>query len=186
MVLRPEVGETLEKFIRVINDNPEPITITFAISGDLKDNVKLEEESFVLAPGEEKNAYFTIFADSPSKTETKINVVFTPEEGNGVGLTSTILIIPNDGKSLDDKDINVKELSDEDSSNEEDRGISFKPSASKALENQKQKSIEISPSKVLLISTLALTIIIIILFFYFLRKTSNKTKYGKRLTRRRA
>ena len=41
------------------------------------------DDSFILEPGEEKKAYFTIDIKNPGKTESNVNVKFIPEQGNG-------------------------------------------------------------------------------------------------------
>ena len=93
MVLRVAPGEDVERYILVRNVNNESVTIELFASGDLTENIELAEESFVLAAGEEKKAYFTIKSNEPGTTETKINVAFKPEEGNGAGLSSTVILI---------------------------------------------------------------------------------------------
>jgi len=93
MILKAGVGETVERYILVLNVNEVDVTIQLSTTGDLADNVVLEEESFVLKPGEEKKAFFTIRADQESQSMTKINVAYNPEEGSGVGLTSTIILL---------------------------------------------------------------------------------------------
>ena len=105
MVLRMEQGEEIEKYILVKNVNDIPLTIDLIAAGELADEVKLKENSFVLYPKEEKRAYFTITAAKSGTTETKINVKFTPEEGNGIGLSSSIIIItPGEDSEEDSED----------------------------------------------------------------------------------
>jgi hypothetical protein len=93
MILKAEAGDVIEKYVLVKNVNNESININISVSGDLADYVDLDKESFVLQPGEEKKAYFTIEAKKPGQYETKINVQFSPlETGNGVGLSSTVIL----------------------------------------------------------------------------------------------
>jgi len=99
MILRLEQGEKVERYILVKNVNDIPVTIDLFASGDLADDVVLKEDNFVLYPNEDKKAYFTITASKPGTTETKINVKFTPEEGAGIGLSSTIIVIAGEGFS---------------------------------------------------------------------------------------
>jgi len=62
--------------------------------GDLIDDIKIIDDEFTLGPGEEKKAQFTIDVKKSGTTESNINVKFSPiNEGNGVGLSSTIIII---------------------------------------------------------------------------------------------
>ena len=93
MILRGEIGDTIERSILVRNVNDVKLNIKVFVTGDLAKNIELKEEEFELEPGEEKKVYFTIYADEPGTYESKINVQFTPEEGNGVGLSSTIILI---------------------------------------------------------------------------------------------
>jgi len=94
MTLNLETGETLDKAIRVINDNDVALNIELSASGDLKDDIEIIDESFILQPGEEKNARFTITANEPGTFFSRVNVQFTPEQGgNGVGLASVITTI---------------------------------------------------------------------------------------------
>ncbi len=93
MILRLQTGEEIEKYVLVRNVNEEPVDISLSVTGDLEKYVELQEETFTLKAGEEKKAYFTIHSPEQGTTETKINVAFTPEEGHGVGISSTIIVI---------------------------------------------------------------------------------------------
>ncbi len=93
MVLRIEPDQTIERYVLVKNANEVPVTIDLTASGDLADNIKFEDAQFNLASGEEKKAYFSIFADEEGTTESAVNVRFTPAEGNGVGLSSAIVVV---------------------------------------------------------------------------------------------
>lgn len=102
MILRPEIGETLEKSILVKNTNNVTVDILLTASGDLKEDITIKDNNFTLEPGAEKKAYFTIEVTKSGTTESKINVQFTPVDGkNGAGLSSTIVVITN-GTSLDE------------------------------------------------------------------------------------
>ena len=111
-----EVGDSIDRYVRVINDNPETVKITLSTSGDLADEIKLKDESFELKSGEEKNAYFSYKARKAGNYNSRINVQFSPlEEGkNGVGLASTVIInvlgegeIPKDENQNNESDSNV-------------------------------------------------------------------------------
>jgi len=94
MILRPDVGEEVEKYVRVINTNDVGVEIEVFASGDLAEDIEVVDDSFYLAPGEEKKAYFIIDVKKGGKTESKINIKFTPTDGgNGVGLSSTVIVI---------------------------------------------------------------------------------------------
>ena len=93
MVLQAATGEEIEKSILVKNVNDVPLDINISASGDLASYVEIKDKEFTLKAGEEKKAYFTIKALKPGTTETQINVAFTPEEGKGVGLSSTVIVV---------------------------------------------------------------------------------------------
>jgi len=103
MILNLEPGETIERYILVKNVNDVAVDIDIGAAGDLADSVELQDEEFTLEPGEDKKAYFTITAQDSGVTETRINVRFTPiDGGNGVGLSSQIIIALGDEDGSDD------------------------------------------------------------------------------------
>ena len=103
MILRPEIGEKVEKYVRVINNNDVGVEIEVFASGDLAEDIAVIDDKFTLNAGEEKKAYFTINIKKGGKTESKINVKFTPIDGeNGVGLSSTVIIIPEGSEEESD------------------------------------------------------------------------------------
>lgn len=173
MVLRAAPNEIIERSILVRNVNSVPVTINFLSSGDLKDNIKLKEESFILQPGEEKKAYFTIKSDKEGSTETKINVRFTPEEGNGVGLSSTIIIIVSGTPSIEKT--NSQNIDNKEELNEVNNKDNIK------TEQISEKKFKIPDIKLLLIITFVLIIVLVVLFFYSL-----SIKQQKRQTMRNA
>jgi len=104
MILRAETGDTIERYVLVKNTNDVVLNIEVSASGDLEDDVEVIDESFTLEPNTDKKAYFKIDVKEEGTTETKINIMFAPEDGgNGVGLSSTIIIIAS-GESIDDPD----------------------------------------------------------------------------------
>ena len=127
MVLRGETGDKIERYVLVINDNNVSVGIKLTASGDLKDYIKIKDTEFTLAPGEEKKAYFTIEVGKEGKTESKINVQFTPVDGkNGVGLSSTITVIAN-GENLDE------DSGDADAGGDTDAGSNTNSSSTNAV-----------------------------------------------------
>ncbi|MHA2023685.1 MAG: hypothetical protein ACTSWQ_08505 [Candidatus Thorarchaeota archaeon] len=168
MVLRLETGEEIEKYILVKNKNDETLIIDLSPVGDLAENVEIKEDTFELQPNEEKKAYFTIYADEEGSTETKIDVRFTPEEGNGVGLTSTIIVLAS-GESG-----NVPEENTDDT---EIPGVTFNPSPSTGTEDS-DKKFEITPTMILIISTLVLIAIFFALVMF--AKKANGKKGSRR------
>ena len=119
MILRASPEEVVERSILVRNVNDVPVTINMEATGTLADNIELEDEEFVLAAGNEKKVSFTIFADEIGTTESKINVRFTPEEGNGIGLPSTIIFVASNVPTIDDPDDDDDDDDDEDPDDED-------------------------------------------------------------------
>jgi len=93
MILKLQTGEEIEKYILVKNVNEVPVDINISVTGDLAKYVNVKDKEFTLKAGEEKKAYFTIKATKPGTTETQVNVAFTPEDGRGVGLSSTVIVV---------------------------------------------------------------------------------------------
>ena len=103
MILNVEVGDTVEKSIWVINDNDVAVDITLIPSGDLERDVEVLENNFRLEPMEDKSARFKIPITKAGRTETRINVKFTPVDGTQeVGLASLIIINAGEVGSLSD------------------------------------------------------------------------------------
>ena len=165
MVLRPAFGETLERSILVKNVNNVKVDIELSASGDLADSIKIEDDKFSLQPNQEKKAIFTIKASEKGTTESKIMVKFTPEEGNGVVLTSTIIIITS-GTSVSNEE-----------ESEEDSGVSVSPGLNEDTSQDNDSKIAFSPMMILGLSTLVLFIILFVLVLYTTK--SKKKKRGK-------
>lgn len=104
MILRANVGDTIEKSILVKNVNNETINIEVFASGDLEKNIKILDNNFTIDAGQEKNARFTIKVSKTGTTESQVNVkFFSPTEKKGVGLTSTVIVIAS-GEGTDPSD----------------------------------------------------------------------------------
>ena len=94
MVLRANTGDEIEKYILVNNVNNISVNIELTKSGDLQDFIEIKDNNFTLAPGQDRKAYFMINVGKAGTSESKINVKFSPQDkGNGVGLSSTIIVI---------------------------------------------------------------------------------------------
>ena len=71
-----------------------PVNVELSVFGDLEKYITIKDQNFSLASGEEKKAFFVVNVQKEGTTESKINVKFSPVDGkNGVGLTSTIIVI---------------------------------------------------------------------------------------------
>lgn len=101
MIVTADRGESIERSVLVKNVNDVPLNISITVSGDLEKNVELDDKSFVLNANEDKKVYFTIYSDKDGMYTTKINVQFTPSSGNGVGLSSTIILKVGTGTGND-------------------------------------------------------------------------------------
>ena len=89
MILRPDIGDTIERSILVKNVNEVALDIELSAAGDLADEIEIIDSEFQLAAGAEKNAKFKIEVKKKGTTESKINVKFSPTDGgNGVGLSN--------------------------------------------------------------------------------------------------
>ncbi|MEM4244943.1 MAG: hypothetical protein QXR60_01925 [Candidatus Nanoarchaeia archaeon] len=99
-VVQAEVTPTkpayINRYLEVININPEVVNIMIDVSEDCKDMILIREENtnHVLQPDESKKVPYTIKVVQPGLYECKINTYFTTEDnkGAGVALASTIII----------------------------------------------------------------------------------------------
>jgi hypothetical protein len=173
-----EVGEVFDRYVTPINSNDVPVTVDIYPSGDLVDDVNVLDNNFVLQPGEEKRARFTIKASRGGATETKINVVFTPEDGDPVGLAATLVIIaPNDGLGgLFDGDDGA-DVGDEVVADAGDDGFSFNPSGVPDGLSERQVG-GISGIRALGVLMIVLVAVFVVLVVYY--KTKVDMKKGSR------
>jgi len=118
-ILRAETGDVIEKTIRVQNVNDEDVDVELFASGDLVKYIEIHDAKFTLIPNETKKARFTLTVGKEGTTESKINVQFSPiDGGNGVGLTSTMIVIAEKGDNWfeglfdddDDEIVNVDSI----------------------------------------------------------------------------
>lgn len=115
MVIHTEVGEgittVIEKYIKVNNVNDVPVKINLEPTGDLIDIIELLDKNFTLQPNESKEANFMIRLDNSGTYQGQIGVGFTTLEGsNGVGLSSTIIIIANGPEAEIPEEIEEEEI----------------------------------------------------------------------------
>ena len=125
VVLNLESGEDVKRTVGVINDNDVPINVTLTSSGDLKDDIEIIDNNFILEPGEEFKARFGLTApDKPGTYTGRVNVLFAPlEGGNSVGLSSVITLnVIGDENVPNDEEEDVPEDEDDEGDN---RGISL-------------------------------------------------------------
>jgi len=125
MILRDvEVGEVIERNILVRNTNDIVVSIELFSTGDIASWITIQESEFELAPDEEKKAYISIDVKENGVHEGNVNVAFTPiDGGNGVGLTSNIILIvggDSGSESGDSEDSNLDDEDDEDDDDDDD------------------------------------------------------------------
>lgn len=174
MVLNVAVGEEARRNLLIQNINDDSLTIKIIPTGDLAGNVEIEENDFILQPGEEKKVYFTIKSLEPGTTETKLNVMFKPQQGSGVGLAANVIVIATGdaiGKNPEPVGKPSDELNDTESGTDDPQGN---------YNSDNSGSFKLSPITILAISTIVLIVIFIILMIY-----SGKLKRKKRSGRPR-
>jgi len=96
VVLYAKVGDVIEKSVKVINDNNVSVNIELIPDGDLKDYFKFKNANFTLEPNEETDAEYSLKVAKEGRSDSYINVKFTPTEGkNGIVLPASIIIFAN-------------------------------------------------------------------------------------------
>jgi hypothetical protein len=169
MVLRLEQGQEIEKYILVKNVNDVPLTINLTATGDLADYIKIKDNNFKLDPGKEKKAYFTIKAALSKTTTTSINVAFTPEEGSGVGLSSTIITLVENGTNSETEETDPQEQENDETGTAGKVITGF-------FSGFKLDSVSIS----LVITGIMLVIFIILIIVYFKKANKKGSQKQKR------
>lgn len=93
----PEDPEILERTLRTNNKNEIPVIVRLEPDDVLKHFTEIEDEEFVLQPGETKDAKFTLIIDRGGRFEGRMNVLFSPQDPeskeNNVALGSNIIIL---------------------------------------------------------------------------------------------
>jgi len=118
MILYPQVipGEPtlLEKSIAVYNINQIDVKVDLKPSDELLPYVTISDNSFVLKPGESKDAKFTINISQPGRYEGKILISFLPNDelnASGVGLASSIIVIAKQ-KNITENSNNLTDINE--------------------------------------------------------------------------
>jgi hypothetical protein len=189
MILRAEVGDEIEKSIRVINDNDVAVDILLTVEGDLIDDIELVDEEFRLEPQEEKKAYFKIDVNTEGKTESTINVQFTPVDGkNGAGLSSTVIVIAVGEGELDEEEEEEEEDEDEENEEEEENEVIDNDDEEVDVdtnEEEEEKNPEITGNVIginkisgmgfaVLTTSIVLLIFIVVICIYYMKKDDKK------------
>ena len=93
MILRGEAPGSVSGFVDVMNPNNESITVDVNVTGDIMGMVQLSNESFILDSNETQKVDFTINLEEGGEYIGEILFFFTPEEGQGVALSSQIIVL---------------------------------------------------------------------------------------------
>jgi len=126
MILYPEVNgwfaTEIEKSILVKNVNDVPISIQLKVDEEGKEFIELIDEEFVLQANQEKKAQFIVKVRKEGTYNGKINVFFTPLDGEGPGvvLSSEIVVI---AKKTQDYEEDEDEEDEENGEEEDDVSI---------------------------------------------------------------
>ena len=178
MVLRVNTGDKVEKYVLVKNVNEVPVNIELIKSGDLADYMAIKDNNFTLAPGQDRKVYFTIDINEPGTTESKINVKFSPEEkGNGVGLSSTIIVI---AKGSEKSFFDFFTRDNEEENIDENQTVSFGLTKEKNENSESQETKKKTNFNILMIySLITLVLFAVLLSLLVYLKNKNRHKKGE-------
>ena len=101
-----EVGESIEKSIKVFNKNDYPVTVNITISGELSKYIELDETFVELDADEERSIKFIITPNEVGETENTVNFLYQNEDGQGIGFISKIIVVASGEGVTDDSDDN--------------------------------------------------------------------------------
>ncbi|MEK6875654.1 MAG: hypothetical protein AABX30_03145 [Nanoarchaeota archaeon] len=171
MVLYPDFDgskfESIEKTILVKNVNNISLNISLKTDTAGEEFIDIIDNEFRLAPGENRTARFKVQVKKTGTYTGRINVFFTPDEGNGIALPSKITVIAKED-SLENSNNNSADNSDLDL-NDSDKGGITGNSIFSPLSN-------LSKTLIFLILTTIILIIILIYLFSLMSKKSKKTE----------
>lgn len=173
MVVYAKTGDTIDKYILVKNTNNETINIEMYAEGNLSKYIDIKEPKFSLAPGEDKKSEFTIKVAKEGTTETRINVKFSPVEGkNGVGLSSTIIVVAEKG----DGPVDFGDGSDTGTDTETNSTSPIDSITQKLFGKDSQIGLNIMSIKGIAISLTILLVIVFIVLYLISKKRNVKEK----------
>jgi len=194
------IGDTVDRTIRIINDNDIAINVTLTVTGDLENEIELIDDSFRLEAGEEKNARFIYEADTPGAFTSRINIQFSPaeEKGNGVGLSTEVIIkvlgedeTPTDENTDNTNNDNSNDDNSDSSSSNNDKVVEFVPKFSANSETTDDNQISLLTGKsvnsvnpvrgnAIYLIGVGLTTIVLLVFLLMLIVLLSKKKSKKR------
>ncbi|MAG02926.1 hypothetical protein CMI42_06315, partial [Candidatus Pacearchaeota archaeon] len=174
MILRVDQGDIIKKHIQVNNVNDVSVDVELSVIGDLEKYIDIKDESFRLDPGEDKRAYFDIKAAKSGSTESKINIKFSPVDGgNGVGLSSTIIVIAKEKEGFFESLFNG-----DDEDKDDGEGVSFGKKEDPGVVDD--KPVESGNSALVMtgVSTVILFVVLLVLVLLAAHFKKNKNKSG--------
>ena len=167
-VISGEVGDTIDRTIKIINDNNVSVLIELFVEGNISQDIKLIDNNFTLSPGQEKEAKFEVYLREAGSSKNNINIRFTDLAGDkkkAVGVSAVLIVnVYGEGKiPAKDDNTNTDPLTGSVIFDESGNftGLSF---------------------GLLLILILALVLIVLALIFFYLKKKNSglaKIKKGK-------
>jgi len=173
MIVRANPGDEVRKSILVKNTNDVAVEISLESVGDIADWIDLDDETFILNPGAERKAWFTIDAKSSGSYEGRIQVGFSSTEEDskgGVGLSSVILLrVSGDEDNTDNTDYTD---GDEDTATNSSVNIGGTGTGN-VISNSNS---EISAGTVLAVSSLILMIVLVVVLVFLAKKKSKINK----------
>ena len=176
------VGDEIKKYVLVRNPNDVSVNIDIFASGDLEDYIDVEDDKFTLVAGEEKKAYFVVKVGIGGTTESRINVQFDPEEGSGVGLSSTVIVVAQEPEGF------LGQLfggDDDEDSDDEDADRGFSLSTGNAIggngDDEEDNGMDGRIILVIVSTSIIVVIFIVVLVLYYLKmkKEDNPEKDAK-------
>ena len=103
MVLHGNVGDTIHKSIKIINNNSFEVTINLQAQGNFSSAFTFLQNNFTVPANQTKDANFTIQLTKEGNYNTLVVVKFLPTDPkngkNGIALPATIITVIGNGNS---------------------------------------------------------------------------------------
>ena len=99
MILSGEAPGSVSGSVNVMNPNNESITVNINVTGGIIGMVQLSNESLLLDSNETQKIDFTIAFIEEGNYVGELLFFFTPEQGQGVALSSQIIVIAESGET---------------------------------------------------------------------------------------
>ena len=102
-VLKLDPGEIVERSFTVKNLENQDVGVKLDVEGNLKDNIRILQEEFIVEAGKDKKVKFYVSAQDSGTLDAKINVVFSSLDGKQ-NLPLDVVVIVNVGNQAFDAD----------------------------------------------------------------------------------